>query len=102
MLVNETPEMSQIMAAWAPVLYAGIMSCGVAYTLQIVGQKGMNPTVASLILSLESSISVLAGWVILGQRLSSKEVLGNNTETGKEDSCRILTKGGENIRLPIE
>ena len=76
MLVNETPEMSQIMAAWAPVLYAGIMSCGVAYTLQIVGQKGMNPTVASLILSLESSISVLAGWVILGQRLSSREVLG--------------------------
>lgn len=76
MLVYETPEMSQIMAAWAPVLYAGIMSCGVAYTLQIVGQKGMNPTVASLILSLESSISVLAGWVILGQRLSSREVLG--------------------------
>ena len=69
MLVYETPEMSQIMAAWAPVLYAGIMSCGVAYTLQIVGQKGMNE-------SLESSISVLAGWVILGQRLSSREVLG--------------------------
>lgn len=76
MLVYETPEMSQIMAAWAPVLYAGIMSCGVAYTLQIVGQKGMNPTVASLILSLESSISVLAGWVILGQQLSSREILG--------------------------
>ena len=76
MLIYETPEWSQIIAAWAPVLYAGIMSCGVAYTLQIVGQKGMNPTVASLILSLESSISVLAGWVILGQRLSSKEVLG--------------------------
>lgn len=76
MLIYETPEWSQIIAAWAPVLYAGIMSCGVAYTLQIVGQKGMNPTVASLILSLESSISVLAGWAILGQRLSSKEVLG--------------------------
>ena len=60
MLIYETPEWSQIIAAWAPVLYAGIMSCGVAYTLQIVGQKGMNPTVASLILSLESSISVLA------------------------------------------
>ncbi len=75
MLIYETPEWSQIIAAWAPVLYAGIMSCGVAYTLQIVGQKGMNPTVASLILSLESSISVLAGWAILGQRLSSKEVL---------------------------
>ncbi len=59
-----------------PILYAGIMSCGVAYTLQIVGQKGVNPTVASLILSLESSISVLAGWAILGQQLSSREILG--------------------------
>ena len=76
MLVYETPDMGQILAAWAPILYAGVMSCGVAYTLQIVGQKGMNPTVASLILSLESSISVLAGWVLLGQQLSSKEILG--------------------------
>lgn len=76
MLIYETPDMGQILAAWAPVLYAGIMSCGVAYTLQIIGQKGMNPTVASLILSLESSISVLAGWVILGQRLTAKELSG--------------------------
>jgi drug/metabolite transporter (DMT)-like permease len=52
------------------------MSSGVAYTLQIVGQKNMNPTVASLILSLESCISVLAGWIILGQHLSSREIFG--------------------------
>ena len=52
------------------------MSCGVAYTLQIVGQKGMNPTVASLILSLESVISVLAGMVLLSQRLTQWEILG--------------------------
>lgn len=52
------------------------MSCGVAYTLQIVGQKGMNPTVASLILSLESCISVLAGWLLLGQSLSARELAG--------------------------
>ena len=52
------------------------MSCGVAYTLQIIGQKNMNPTVASLILSLESCISVLAGWIILRQQLSTKEILG--------------------------
>ena len=76
MLIYETPYMGQILAAWAPVLYAGVMSCGVAYTLQIIGQKGMNPTVASLILSLESSISVLAGWAILGQRLSARELAG--------------------------
>ena len=76
MLLFEEPRVSQMLAAWMPILYAGVMSCGVAYTLQIVGQKGMNPTVASLILSLESSISVLAGWVILGQQLSSREILG--------------------------
>lgn len=76
MLLFEQPDMGQILAAWAPLLYAGVLSCGVGYTLQILGQKGMNPTVASLILSLESSISVLAGWVILGQRLSGRELFG--------------------------
>lgn len=75
-LFLEHPQLSSILAAWMPILYAGVMSCGVAYTLQIVGQKGMNPTVASLILSLESCISVLAGWVILGQSLSTREILG--------------------------
>lgn len=62
--------------AWIPLLYAGIMSCGVAYTLQIVGQQGVNPTVASLLMSLESVFSVLAGWVILGEALSVKEFFG--------------------------
>ena len=65
-----------ILAAWKPVLYAGVMSCGVAYTLQIVGQKGMNPTVASLIMSLESVISVLAGFVLLHEVLSRRELFG--------------------------
>ena len=76
MLIWETPNISQILIAWMPLLYAGILSCGVAYTLQIVGQRGMNPAIASLILSLESCISVLAGWAILGQRLSLKEIFG--------------------------
>ena len=47
-----------------------------AYTLQIVGQRGMNPTVASLLMSLESVFSVLAGWVLLGEALSGREILG--------------------------
>lgn len=76
MFLTEEPKLSAILDAWQPILYAGVMSCGVAYTLQIIGQKGMNPTVASLILSLESCISVLAGWVILGQKLSVKEGFG--------------------------
>lgn len=75
-LLMENPQIPSILSAWQPILYAGVMSCGVAYTLQIVGQKNMNPTVASLILSLESCISVLAGWIILGQKLSAKEILG--------------------------
>lgn len=76
MLFTETPDISNIQAAWLPLLYAGLLSCGVGYTLQIVGQKGINPVIASLIMSLESVISALAGWVILGQVLSSKEILG--------------------------
>lgn len=75
-MIFEHPDFTNITAAWIPLLYAGVMSCGVAYTLQIVGQKGMNPTVASLILSLESCISVLAGWIILGQSLSMREIIG--------------------------
>ena len=75
-LILEHPQVSSILAAWQPILYAGVMSCGVAYTLQVIGQKNMNPTVASLILSMESCISVLAGWIILGQQLSAKEILG--------------------------
>lgn len=53
MWLFEKPDMGAVLQAWVPVLYAGVFSCGVAYTLQIVGQRGMNPTVASLILSLE-------------------------------------------------
>lgn len=63
-------------AAWIPLLYAGIFSCGIAYTLQIIGQKGVNPTIASLIMSLESVFSVLAGWLILHEKLSAKELTG--------------------------
>lgn len=62
--------------AWIPILYAGIFSCGIAYTLQIIGQKGINPTIASLIMSLESVFSVLAGWILLKEKLSIKELVG--------------------------
>ncbi len=76
MFLFEDPKLPMLLAAWKPILYAGVMSCGVAYTLQIVGQKGMNPTVASLIMSLESVISVLAGFVLLDEVLSRRELLG--------------------------
>ena len=62
--------------AWIPLLYAGICSSGIAYTLQTAGQRGLHPTVASLIMSLESVFSVLFGWLLLHERLSSREIAG--------------------------
>lgn len=72
----EKPDLQSLGAGIVPLLYAGVMSCGVAYTLQVVGQKNVEPTIASLILSLESSVSVLAGWIILDQKLSLRELTG--------------------------
>ena len=74
--VFEEPKLGTILSGWIPIVYAGAFSCGVAYTLQIIGQKHMDPTVASLILSLESVFSVLAGWVILHQTLTFRELAG--------------------------
>lgn len=76
MLIWEQPSTKAILQAWMPILYAGVLSSGVGYTLQIIGQKDMNPTVASLIMSLESCVSVLAGWILLHQTLSARELLG--------------------------
>ncbi|WP_442863009.1 DMT family transporter [Agathobaculum sp.] len=70
------PSWGALLAAWIPLRYAGVLTSGVADTLQIVGQRGMNPTVASLILSLESVVSVIAGWLLLGQTLTARELLG--------------------------
>lgn len=61
---------------WISILYAGVMSCGVAYTLQMVAQDGLNPTIASLIMSLEAVFSVLSGFIILHERLSARELIG--------------------------
>ena len=76
MVFTETPTIGNIMDAKWAILYAGVLSSGVAYTLQVVAQKNVNPTVASLILCLESVVAVLAGWMILGQSLSSREIWG--------------------------
>lgn len=76
MLIFEQPSVNSVLAAWLPILYAGALSSGVAYTLQIVGQRGLNPTVASLLMSMESVISVIAGWLILNQALSMRELIG--------------------------
>ena len=75
-LLTESPDIHSILAAWLPILYAGALSSAVGYTLQIVAQKNTDPVIASLLMSLESAFSLLAGWVLLNQRLSSREMCG--------------------------
>ena len=76
MFIFESPDLSQILKAAWPLSYSGIMSCGVAYTLQIVGQKDTDPTVASLIMCLESVFAVISGWLFLHETLSLREGIG--------------------------
>lgn len=76
MFIFEEPNINDIFSVIVPLLYAGIMSCGVAFTFQIFGQKYAEPAVASILLCLESVFSVLFGWLILHQQLSTRELLG--------------------------
>ena len=74
---NETATLGNIFASWKPVAYAGFLSSGVAYTLQMVGQKYTKPVVASLILSLEAVFAALAGYLLLDEVMTSREFLGS-------------------------
>lgn len=76
MAVFETPTWENLWAARVTILYTGVMSCGVAYTLQILGQRDTDPTTATLLMSLESVFAALSGWVILHESLSVKELFG--------------------------
>ena len=76
MVFTEDIHLPDILSCTVPLLYAGVMSMGVAYTLQIVGQQHMEPTGASLIMSLESVIAALCGWLILKETMTGPELLG--------------------------
>lgn len=75
-LALETVRLEDILACWLPLAYAGILSMGVAYTLQILGQQRLEPTAASLIMSLESVFAALGGWLILHETMTAWEALG--------------------------
>ena len=81
-LALETVRLENILACWLPLAYAGILTMGVAYTLQILGQKRLEPTTASLIMSLESVFAALGGWLILHETMTPWETLG---------SCLVFT-----------
>ena len=76
MLLFEHPTLAQLQGAAIAILYCGILSSGVGYTLQIIGQKGLDPTIASMAMCLESVFSAIAGWILLGEVLSPVETFG--------------------------
>lgn len=97
--VFEKPQVSQILDGGISVLYAGIMSCGVAYTLQIVGQKDMNPTVAALILSLESAVAAIMGYAAYKVGFLTT----NQTLTGRQIAgCVIVFAAVILVQLPMK
>ena len=77
MFIFEGPvSVSNIMTAWFPILYAGVISCGIGYTFQVLGQREADPTIAALILCLESVFGVLAGAILLHETMTMREILG--------------------------
>ncbi len=76
MFIFEKPDVDAILSVAVPILYAGVMSCGVAFTAQIFGQKYSDPTVASILLCLESVFAVIFGFLILDDKLQSREMIG--------------------------
>lgn len=76
MLLTERVNLSDILACWFPLVFAGVLSMGVAYTLQIVGQKQLEPTTAALIMSMESVFAALGGWLILHETMTPWELTG--------------------------
>ncbi len=90
-LIAETPSPEKIVSAAIPILYCGLLSGGVGYTLQIVAQKMTDPTIASLIMSLESVFAVLAGALLLHERMSVRELIG----------CMIMFAAIVLVQIPI-
>lgn len=76
MLIFENPSPHALVHSWLPLVYTGIMSSGVAFTLQIVGQKYVSSTLACMLMSLESVFALLSGWLLLGQAMSFREIFG--------------------------
>ena len=88
----ETPSIAQFGENLLPIAYCGIFSSGVAYTLQIIGQKDLHPAIASLIMCMESVFSALGGWLILHQSLSARESVG----------CALIFVAVVLAQLPVE
>ncbi|MBQ3365703.1 MAG: DMT family transporter [Acidaminococcaceae bacterium] len=88
---TENPNWAGIVAAAVPILYCGVVSGGIGYTLQIVAQTFTDPAIASLLMSLESVFAVIAGSVLLGEQMSSRELLG----------CAVMFAATILVQIPL-
>lgn len=77
MLLFESPSLPALLACWLPIGYAGIASCGIAYTLQIIAQKDVSPTLAAILMSTESVFAALFAWLVVGKGMSPAELFGS-------------------------
>lgn len=75
-LLYETPTPGDFQSAWLPLLYAGVASSGIAFTLQVIAQRKVEPGITALILSTEAVFAVLGGWLLLQEQFGSKELVG--------------------------
>ena len=91
MVLFEHPTFKALKDCAFPILYVGILSSGVAYTLQIMAQKDSNPTIISLLLSLESVFSVVSGAILLNERMTGREYLG----------CALMMAAVVLVQVPI-
>lgn len=98
MMLLEHPTAAALLAAWKPIAYAGILSCGVGYTLQVVAQNRTDPTVASLILCMESVFSAVFGWLLLGQGMAARELAG----CGLMFASILLAQFADRVKLPSQ
>jgi len=92
MLIFETPSLTGILACWKDIVFVAVISGAAGYTLQIIGQKHTDPTLASLIMCLESVFAALGGWILLNQTLSARELLG----------CALMLSASAIALLPAE
>lgn len=75
-MLFESPTIDQILVALLPILYVGAISSGIGYTLQNLGQKSVAPSIAAIVMSLESVFAALGGWILLGEILTTREFIG--------------------------
>lgn len=91
-LNQETVDWVNIRSCWLPLGFAGILSMGVGYSMQIIGQKRMSPTAASLLMSLESVFAALGGWLLLHDTMTTLELTG----------CALVFAGVIMSQLPVK